>query len=98
MIKSISLLGAAAAAIAVLPAVPAQAFQDAAAEDLNPNTEVVCRRVAAPTGTRIGARNICKTQREWDMIEAASRDELERATRARRNCGIGRQGGTACGG
>ena len=56
---------------------PAEA--NAEAEGHTSANTVVCRRVAAPTGSRIGARRICKTQSEWDAISAAARNEVEDA-------------------
>ncbi|MFN2259020.1 MAG: hypothetical protein ABR601_04195 [Parasphingopyxis sp.] len=60
---------------------PATAAQNATegeqAEEGNAVNEIVCRRVAAPTGTRIGRRQICKTQHQWDLIEQESRNVIE---------------------
>ena len=41
--------------------------------------KVVCRKEEAATGTRIGSRKICKTQREWDQIERESQQAVQRA-------------------
>ena len=49
------------------------------ADNVTSATEVVCRRVAAPTGSRIGARNICRTRAEWDAINRDARNEMEDA-------------------
>lgn len=40
------------------------------------STEVICRRIAPPTGSRIGPRRICKTRYQWDSI----RDEARQLT------------------
>lgn len=60
---------------------PAPAAQTSAAEEeageTNPVSEIVCRRVPPPTGTRIGPRRICKTQHQWDLIEEESRNMIE---------------------
>lgn len=55
------------------------ATQATAQDATNAVNEIVCHRVAAPTGTRIGTRRICKTQHEWDLINRESRDEVEEA-------------------
>ena len=39
--------------------------------------EVVCKSMAPATGTRLGSRRICQTQREWQAQEAASRDMIQ---------------------
>lgn len=50
-------------------------------------TTVVCRRLAPPTGTRIGARRVCRTEYEWRQLEQEYRRYLEDRARTRRNCG-----------
>lgn len=44
-------------------------------------TDVVCKKFPPPAGTRIGKRQICKTQAEWDYIHAQEQEALDRATR-----------------
>lgn len=81
------------------PAISAAQQEDlgAGAEgDVDASTEIICKREPAPTGSRIGARNVCKTQMEWDRIAREARDALEDAgnrnrmlnEEARSNCGI----------
>jgi hypothetical protein len=41
-----------------------------------PKPEAVCRHQEPPTGTRLGSRTVCKSQQEWDEIDAANRDAL----------------------
>lgn len=92
-------LTAAALAFCVTCVTPTFAMQAGGASDgtdSNQATLIQCRHVPAPTGTRIGARNICKTAREWDEIEAAARENLDRAARTRLNCSNG-GAGTQCG-
>lgn len=84
---SLTLLTAAAAlwtsvalADSTTPAPAAPAANDASSS----RDKVVCRSQAAQTGSRIGARRICHTQREWDDIrqqaqEATNRMELRQA-------------------
>ena len=51
------------------------------ANEVTSSTEVICRRMAPPTGSRIGPRRICKTQMEWNRIAREQRDVLENAQR-----------------
>lgn len=44
-------------------------------------TEVVCKKFEAPTGSRIGKRQICKTKAQWDFIQDQEREAIERALR-----------------
>ena len=39
----------------------------------------ICR-VQETTGSRLGAKRICKTQAEWDEIAANARNDVENAT------------------
>lgn len=43
----------------------------------DPN-EVICKTMEPATGTRIGARRICQTKREWDDIANQSRRMLDK--------------------
>lgn len=47
--------------------------------------EVVCKKFPPPAGTRIGKRQICKTQAEWDYINQQEREALENAMRKPRD-------------
>ena len=64
------------------PATPA-AGSDATAQDpaaKGSEDEVVCRKEDATTGSRIGARKICRTVREWRAMQAEAKevtDELQ---------------------
>lgn len=40
--------------------------------------KVVCKKFPPPTGTRVRARTICKTQVEWNLIRHEEQDALER--------------------
>lgn len=55
-------------------AVPAE--ETKAAEDPN---EVICKKMEAETGTRLGKRKECHTRKEWDEIAEESRREMEKA-------------------
>jgi hypothetical protein len=69
------LAGSAAMADAVPPP-PAPAASDAA--KTNDLDKTVCRTLAPATGTRIGARRECRTQREWDDIRQQSQKETNK--------------------
>lgn len=82
MIKSAKFLFIVGGAFAL--GVPAYAFQVDPGEasdgtETTAVTEIICREAAAPTGSRIRPRNICKTQREWDQIEQEAREIAENA-------------------
>ena len=75
---------------AIAPAATQETEGAEQAANTNANTEIVCRRLAPPTGSRIGPRRICKTQHEWDLIEQEARDTLENVGNRSR---AGNQGG-----
>lgn len=59
---------------------PAQTTTDttqSAAPSADDN-KTVCKAMPAPTGTRLGSRRECRTQKEWDMIAERARAEIER--------------------
>ena len=65
---------AAPAPVGATPA-PAATAASAAADSSAVNLdEVVCRAVAAPTGTRLGGGRECHTVREWNQREKESQD------------------------
>lgn len=80
-LTKIAAAGFAAALLSISPNIAAaQSGNDQADEDaVNPQTQIICRRQAAPTGSRIGTRRVCKTRHEWDMIRAETRNQLEDA-------------------
>ncbi|WP_314373187.1 hypothetical protein [Sphingomonas paucimobilis] len=47
---------------------------------LVPAKEKKICRVQETTGSRLGAKRICKTQAEWDEIAANARNDVENAT------------------
>lgn len=60
------------------PAPAAQTSADEAeAEETSAVNRIICRREPAPTGSRIGSRRICRTEHQWNAIEAESRNMLE---------------------
>jgi hypothetical protein len=46
-----------------------------------PDDEIICKKEPPPVGTRMGSRKICKTVREWRLIQEeakAATDEIQR--------------------
>lgn len=41
------------------------------------NSRKVCKSTAPPTGTRLGARRICRTAAEWKMVERRNQEIIE---------------------
>lgn len=64
-----------AAASAPAPAATATTTTTTQSSDLD---KVVCRTMTAPTGTRIGARRECLTQRAWDDIRQQSEKDTSK--------------------
>jgi len=54
-----------------------QASPDAAQVMPSDPDKLVCKSMAPPTGTRLGSRRECKTQREWDDIQRQARQQTE---------------------
>lgn len=57
------------------PAAPAPAAPAATQSDLD---KMVCRNLPPPTGSRLGTRRECRTQREWDDIRLQSQKETNK--------------------
>jgi hypothetical protein len=57
------------------PAPAAAAAAPAAAPAEDPN-KIVCHNMNAPTGTRLGVRRECKTQKEWDDARLQTQHEV----------------------
>ena len=55
------------------PASGQPAPQQTAAPQENPD-EIICKEGTPVTGSRLGARKICHTRRQWDEISQNSRD------------------------
>lgn len=68
----LSIYGSAAMADAA-PAAPAPAA--AAPGNASDLDKMVCRTMPPPTGSRLGVRRECRTQREWDDIRLQSEKE-----------------------
>ncbi len=56
---------------------PASAAPESAAK-VSIIDKVVCKKFPPPTGTRMRARTICKTQVEWNLIRQEEQNALER--------------------
>lgn len=71
-----------AAPAAAAPVAPGQKiYASPAAMDAD-LSKVVCR-TEQPTGSRLGAKRVCKTRGEWAAESANARDEIRRADDAR---------------
>lgn len=46
--------------------------------NLAPGLKIVCRRMPPPPGSRIGGRNICRTQADWNLYRREARDVVMR--------------------
>ncbi len=74
LVSTVGLTVFASAALAdAAPAAPAPAAATPANQsDLD---KTVCRTMPPPTGSRLGTRRECRTQREWDDIRLQSEKE-----------------------
>ena len=48
------------------------------------NSRKICKATEPPTGTRLGARRICRTATEWKIIEKRSQETVELAQQRQR--------------
>jgi hypothetical protein len=71
------------------PAAP-EAASSNQASDLD---VVVCKKLAPPTGTRLGGRSVCDTKRHWLELQRASQDELSRMQARGGHTGLPSAGG-----
>lgn len=68
-----------------LPGSAGAALQDSQQEAeeaegaINSSNRVICRRMPPPPGTRIGGRNICATEAQWERYQRETRDVLDEA-------------------
>jgi hypothetical protein len=44
----------------------------------DPN-EVICKKLEAETGTRLGKRKECRTRREWDQLAEEAKENLQKS-------------------
>lgn len=61
-------------------AAAAEAAKKSQEEKGGPNA-YVCKKMPPPVGTRLRARQVCKTQAEWDMMEKDMQDGLRKMQR-----------------
>lgn len=61
-------------------AAAAEAAKKTQEEKGGPNA-FICKKMPPPAGTRLRARQICKTQAEWDLMEQDMRDGLRESQR-----------------
>jgi Spy/CpxP family protein refolding chaperone len=66
------------AAVAALFAVNALAADQSASSGNDPN-EVICKRENSETGSRLGARNVCLTRKQWDERRRNDQDMTTRS-------------------
>lgn len=74
---SVFLVAAAVCAFAEEPP-PADPNPAPAAPATSP---MVCKQLEAPTGSRLGARKVCKTQKEWDAQSQQEQKTVDDAMR-----------------
>jgi len=75
--------GTSAPALAQAPSNPPAASQQQAPQ--NPN-EIVCHKQEV-TGSRLGAKKVCKTRAEWADLQLQDKQELTRVQTQRGNAG-----------
>lgn len=79
MIAAVAFTAPVLAEDAAVPPAAAPAAQGDSTSDTSFLDRVVCRKLAPPTGTRLGARKICQTEREWRDLEQRSQDNVARS-------------------
>lgn len=42
------------------------------------SSQIVCRQMDPPTGTRLGGRRVCKTEGEWERDRQQAQDDLSK--------------------
>lgn len=82
-----TLLTAVALTSAFLIAGPA--FADSSASANKPDLDkIVCKSLPPPTGTRLGGRRVCKTERQWEQEQQRAQQSLSK-TQIQRGTGGG---------
>lgn len=78
----VTLAAAAPAATEAAPAAPVAVANAApATAAVEPDGVVICKRFPAPTGSRIGKRQICKTKWQWDQEKADNASAMDKVQR-----------------
>ena len=80
-------------ALAALLLSPAGA--QAPAEEQPDDNVKICKKESAPTGSRLGARKICATKKEWALLDAPTHETRMNIKRIQEVRGCG---GSDCGG
>lgn len=75
VVAIVGLLGSSAVVLAQTAAPAQQPAAMAAAPAADPN-QIICKTMDPPTGTRLGPRRICQTQRQWDDEAQQARQQL----------------------
>jgi hypothetical protein len=78
-LRILALCGLAASAPAFAQVTSIETSNPASKGFGNPN-QVICQ-IEQTTGTRLGARKVCKTRLEWEQLRAEHRENLERVQR-----------------
>lgn len=42
-----------------------------------PKDRIICKKLDAPTGTRVGPRKVCKTKAQWDDVARRARETTD---------------------
>lgn len=74
----VSTIGLTVAASAAMADAAAPAPAPVAAAPVSELDKTVCRVMMPATGTRLGARRECRTQREWDDIRRQNEKEVSK--------------------
>ena len=61
---------------AAAPVTQPPTAQGDAATDTSYLDRVVCKKLPPPTGTMLGSRKVCQTEREWRELTKASQDRI----------------------
>ncbi len=61
---------------AAAPGMQAPTAKGDAATDTSYLDRVVCKTLPPPTGTMLGSRKVCKTEREWRELTKRSQDDI----------------------
>lgn len=51
-------------------------------DDDTGDTRLVCRRIKPRTGTRLGSRKLCATEKQWRDREVLAKDEVDEVQRS----------------
>lgn len=60
------------------PTTTAPAAQGDAESDTSYLDKIVCKVLPPPTGTRLGSRKVCQTERQWRALTRGSQEDLSK--------------------